>query len=137
MAIGNLWSFAVDIPDVSAINTAALYIMRHTALQTALHKGKGEEATRYYELSQETISNATDEVDWYQVLLHHIPDEQAAASLQALWGALFPFPSQAAVICKQDLTRCHCASAAAVLRTTTLQMHMHIGRGKKHVQRLY
>jgi hypothetical protein len=57
-------------------------------LQAALRKGEGEEATRCYEISQETISNATDDVDWYQVLLHHIPDEQAAASLQALWGAL-------------------------------------------------
>lgn len=58
-----------------------------TALQTALRKGKGEEATRLYELSQETIGNATDDVDWYQVLLHHIPDDEAAATLKALWGA--------------------------------------------------
>jgi hypothetical protein len=60
----------------------------HIAMQIALRKGRGEEATRYYEISQETISNATDDVDWYQVLLHHIPDDEAAASLETLWGTL-------------------------------------------------
>lgn len=56
--------------------------------QTALRKGKGEEATRLYEVIQEAIGNATDDVDWYNALLHHIPDEQAASLLGELISGL-------------------------------------------------
>mmetsp|Transcript_14419 Transcript_14419/g.43620 ORF Transcript_14419/g.43620 Transcript_14419/m.43620 type:complete len:483 (-) Transcript_14419:261-1709(-) len=54
--------------------------------ETALNNGKGEESTRGYEMIQDAIKDATDDVDWYNALLHHIPDEDAAMAATALWG---------------------------------------------------
>lgn len=83
-------------------------------LQTALRKGNGEKATQLYEVSQELIGNSTDDVDWYQVLLHHIPDDEAAATLRALWGALL---LQSTTLMKTVVLQSAVNEATACLRT--------------------
>ena len=51
----------------------------HSA-QGAMNGGNGTEATALWGLLEEGLSNATDAVDWYNVLLHHVPDDAAAAN---------------------------------------------------------
>ena len=43
-----------------------------------MNGGNGTEATALWGVLQEGLSNATDAVDWYNVLLHHVPDVSAA-----------------------------------------------------------
>ena len=49
-------------------------------VQGAMNGGNGTEATALWGALEEGLSNATDAVDWYNVLLHHVPDDAAAAS---------------------------------------------------------
>ena len=44
-----------------------------------MNGGNGTEATALWGVLEEGLSNATDAVDWYNVLLHHVPDDAAAA----------------------------------------------------------
>jgi len=48
--------------------------------QSAVKGGNGTEATALWGALEEGLSNATDAVDWYNVLLHHVPDDAAAAN---------------------------------------------------------
>ena len=45
-----------------------------------MNGGNGTEATALWGVLEEALTNATDAVDWYNVLLHHVPDDAAAAS---------------------------------------------------------
>ena len=52
-----------------------------------MNGGNGTEATALWGTLEEGLSNATDDVDWYNVLLHHVPDD-AAAGNELLEGAV-------------------------------------------------
>ena len=44
-----------------------------------MNGGNGTEATALWGALEEGLSNATDNVDWYNVLLHNVAHEDAAA----------------------------------------------------------
>lgn len=45
-----------------------------------MNGGNGTEATALWGTLEEGLTNATDSVDWYNVLLHHVPDDAAVAN---------------------------------------------------------
>lgn len=45
------------------------------SLQQALKDGNGTEATVLWDIMEKAVENATDDVDFYNLLLHNVEDE--------------------------------------------------------------